>query len=101
MIYLGVETAEPEIDEEVLDDVDLDSLLNEEKQIVIYNDDYNTFQHVIVCLVKYCKHNQLQAEQCAHIIHNNGKCSVKGGSYDKLKPIHEALLENGLNSKIE
>jgi ATP-dependent Clp protease adaptor protein ClpS len=101
MICTGIEILEPEIDEEVLADIDLDELIDEEKQIIIYNDDVNTFQHVIGCLIKYCKHNELQAEQCAHIIHNNGKCSVKGGSYTKLKPIHEALLENGLNSKIE
>ena len=101
MICKRVEILERQVDEEVLEDIDLDELINEEKSIIIYNDDVNTFQHVISCLVKYCKHNPLQAEQCANIIHHNGKCSVKGGSYNKLKPIHETLLEKGLRSKIE
>lgn len=97
----SIEILQPDVDEEILDKIDLDELLDEEKQIIIYNDDVNTFQHVIECLIKYCDHESMQAEQCAHIIHNNGKCSVKGGSYTKLKPIHETLLEKGLNSRIE
>jgi len=71
------------------------------KQIVLYNDDFNTFDHVIECLVKYCKHDTLQAEQCAYIVHYNGKCSVKNGSYKELEPICTALLEKGLNAEIE
>jgi ATP-dependent Clp protease adaptor protein ClpS len=73
----------------------------ESNSIVLYNDDVNSFQHVIECLVKYCRHNPHQAEQCATIVHFNGKCSVKDGSYDDLKPICEALLENQLRAKIE
>jgi len=97
----SIEILDPQIDEDILSEIDIDELINEEKHIVIYNDEFNSFQHVISCLVKYCEHNPLQAEQCANIIHHNGKCSVKGGEYKKLKPIHEALLENGLTSKIE
>ncbi|MBX7182025.1 MAG: ATP-dependent Clp protease adaptor ClpS [Bacteroidia bacterium] len=80
-------------------------LLEEEKQesneIMLYNDDYNTFEHVIYCLVRYCKHHPFQAEQCAYIVHHNGKCSVKTGSFKELKPICEALLEKGLSARIE
>ena len=91
------------IDEDILIEEEISELVNssKEKQIVVYNDDYNTFDHVIECFVKYCKHQRLQAEQCANIIHNNGKCSVKKGSLKDLKPINEALCENGLNARIE
>jgi ATP-dependent Clp protease adaptor protein ClpS len=93
------------IDEDILieEDVDLDSAISKllEQQIVVYNDDVNTFDHVILCFIKYCNHELIQAEQCATIIHNNGKCAVKNGTYNKLKPICEALLDNGLRAKIE
>lgn len=69
--------------------------------LVVYNDNVNTFQHVIACLIKYCYHSPLQAEQCAHIIHHNGKCQVKLGYYEKLKPIRDALADKGLKVKIE
>ena len=79
----------------------IESLLAPTKNIVVYNDDVNTFEHVILCLIKYCRHSLEQAEQCIHIIHNNGKCAVKSGSFNKLKHIYEALLENGILAKIE
>jgi ATP-dependent Clp protease adaptor protein ClpS len=74
--------------------------LLKQREIVIFNDDYNTFMHVIECLVKYCKHESLQAQQCAFIIHHNGKCSVKTGTYEKLLPIVSVLLEKGLSAEI-
>lgn len=73
----------------------------ENKAIIVYNDDFNSFQHVIECLVAYCSHNPEQAEQCAHIIHNNGKTDVKHGSLDKLIPVYEALRDSKLTVKIE
>ena len=90
---------EPEIEHEL--DVLIQEVTAKTKAIILYNDDYNTFNHVIDCLVKYCDHNIIQAEQCALIVHHNGKCDVKHGSYDKLKPVCEALLEQGLTAKIE
>ena len=71
------------------------------KKIIVYNDEVNSFQHVINCLMKYCKHDIEQAEQCAWIIHTKGKCSIKEGTYDNLKPMKEALTENGISAKIE
>lgn len=94
-----LEVLEPEVDEQV--DQAVEELINPTKAIILYNDDYNTFPHVIECLRKYCGHSMEQAEQCALIIHYNGKCDVKSGTYDKLKPVCEALLENGLTAKIE
>ena len=68
--------------------------------IILFNDDVNTFEWVIECLMKYCGHDSIQAEQCAHIVHHNGKCGVKTGTLHKLKPICEALLQKGLSAEI-
>ena len=73
----------------------------EDKQIVVYNDDFNTFDHVINSLIKVCKHDPIQAEQCTFLIHHKGKCSVKKGSYEKLEPMCTALLERGITAEIE
>jgi len=72
-----------------------------EKSIVLYNDDYNTFDHVIDCLVDICDHNPFQAEQCAMIVHYKGKCGVKSGSLKKLHPLKSALSLKGLDAIIE
>ncbi len=69
--------------------------------IVLYNDDVNSFEHVIDCLIKYCEQSPEQAEQCATIVHHKGKYAVKHGDYDTLRPIYEALLDNHLSAKIE
>ncbi|MES2761051.1 MAG: ATP-dependent Clp protease adaptor ClpS [Bacteroidota bacterium] len=68
--------------------------------IILYNDDVNTFEWVIECLVRYCGHDPIQAEQCAHIVHYKGKCAVKEGTLEELKPICETLLEKGLSAEI-
>jgi ATP-dependent Clp protease adaptor protein ClpS len=73
----------------------------EDKQIVVYNDDFNTFDHVIDSLNKVCKHDPIQAEQCTFLIHQKGKCSVKKGAYKKLEPMCTALLERGITAEIE
>ncbi|MBK9283247.1 MAG: ATP-dependent Clp protease adaptor ClpS [Sphingobacteriaceae bacterium] len=88
---------------EIIEEEVIEIILKEEavKALVLYNDDVNTFDWVIQCLVKVCGHNSLQAEQCAFIVHNNGKCVVKNGTFNKLKPLCESLLEKGLNAKIE
>ncbi len=79
---------------EVLDDV------MHPKNLVVFNDDFNTFEHVIETLIKVCRHSTLQAEQCAHIIHNRGKCSVKKGSPAQLKPMKEAICDAGIDAKV-
>ena len=81
--------------------VDAITLEIDEKDLILYNDDHNTFEHVIACLQNYCDHSSIQAEQCAWIVHNNGKCSIKRASFDRLKPICEALLDAGLSAVIE
>jgi len=73
----------------------------ESLSIILYNDEVNTFDHVIHCLMKYCEHSAVQAEQCAWITHYKGKCQVKTGSFEQLRPQCEALLEQGLSAFIE
>lgn len=71
-----------------------------DNDLLIYNDDVNTFEHVIDSLVKVCKHEMIQAEQCTWIIHYNGKCAVKKGEFESLKPLRDALCERGIDAKI-
>lgn len=80
-----------------------DVLVMEEKlqNIILYNDDVNTFDFVIDSLIEVCNHDVIQAEQCTYIVHYVGKCAVKRGTYKKLRPICEALLERGLTATIE
>lgn len=93
------------IDTKIEEQVKIDELIKEliepSKAIILYNDDVNSFEDVIDCLIKYCKHNNEQAEQCAMLVHYNGKCDVKNGSFDDLLPIYTALLDNKLKVKIE
>ena len=81
--------------------VDAENLEAKGYEIVLHNDDYNTFDHVIAMLVRYCEHTEEQAHQCALIVHFKGKCSVKKGDYDDLRPRCEALLQAGLTATIE
>lgn len=69
-------------------------------EIVLYNDDVNTFDHVIDTLIRVCNHDEIQAEQCALLVHYKGKCTVKTGSFDELKPQCTQLLEAGLSAEI-
>ncbi len=71
------------------------------KKLVLFNDEVNTFDHVIDALQQVCRHSQEQAEQCTMIIHYNGKCSVKEGSEKKLKPMWEAILDRGISAEIQ
>ena len=69
-------------------------------EIVLFNDDVNTFDHVIETLILVCQHAAEQAEQCAILVHYKGKCTVKTGSFDELKPQCTRLLQAGLNAEI-
>ena len=73
----------------------------ETKDIILYNDDVNTFDYVVDLLMKYCDHQPIQAEQCTWIVHHNGKCQVKRGEVAELKPICQALCDAGLSAVIE
>ncbi len=69
-------------------------------EIVLFNDEVNTFDHVIQTLIAACDHTAEQAEQCALIVHYNGKCTVKTGEYNDLKPRCSQLLQAGLSAEI-
>lgn len=86
--------------EKVLEEVLLEESVSFNNEIVLYNDDVNTFEHVIDTLMKVCRHTPEQAEQCSIIVHYNGKCTVKTGVYDELKPQCTQLLEAGLSAEI-
>jgi ATP-dependent Clp protease adaptor protein ClpS len=74
--------------------------LSTQNEIVLFNDDVNTFDHVIETLIYACDHTSEQAEQCSLIVHYKGKCTVKTGLYDDLKPRCSMLLEAGLSAEI-
>ncbi len=82
------------------EEVDLLEKEVELKKLMVWNDDVNTFDHVIISLMEICDHTELQAEQSAYLIHTTGKHDVKRGTFEKLKPMCEALLERGINAEI-
>ena len=81
-----------------------DVLLLEEvidlKNLVVYNDDINTFEHVIQTLIQVCKHAPEQAEQCTYLIHYKGKCTVKVGSFEELEAMCSAIHDRGISADI-
>lgn len=70
------------------------------KDLVVFNDDFNTFEHVINTLIRVCKHSPEQAEQCTLLIHFKGKCAVKTGLFEELKPMKDSICEAGIDAKI-
>ncbi|WP_431158842.1 ATP-dependent Clp protease adaptor ClpS [Winogradskyella poriferorum] len=78
----------------------LDEQVVNQNEIVLFNDDVNTFEHVIDTLIYACDHTPEQAEQCSIIVHYKGKCTVKTGPYEDLKPRCSKLLEAGLSAEI-
>lgn len=87
-----------QIEELILEDEEVVSV--EEHQLIVFNDDVNTFDHVIKTLIDVCGHTPEQAEQCTWIIHYKGKCSVKEGSFSKLKPMRDAICDRGISAEI-
>ena len=78
----------------------LEEAVETQNEIVLFNDDVNTFDHVINTLIYACEHTAEQAEQCALLVHYKGKCTVKTGLYDDLKPRCSMLLDAGLSAEI-
>ncbi len=81
---------------DVMEVIETTDLMN----LVVFNDDFNSFDHVIATLIKVCKHSPEQAEQCTLLIHNKGKCAVKNGTFDFLRPFREAICEVGIDARI-
>ena len=86
--------------EQIKEDTDLAEIKVNEHQIVLFNDDVNTFDHVVETLIRVCDHTLEQAEQCSIIVHYKGKCTVKTGSYEELKPRCTQLLQADLSAEI-
>ncbi len=80
---------------------DTDELLSENNLLVLFNDEHNTFNHVIDTLIELCDHEPLQAEQCALITHFKGKCKVLNGPFEELKSIHEQMGVRDLTVEIQ
>lgn len=96
MIQTGTNIQTKEFDEvDVLDQVDFPF------QLIVWNDEVNTFDWVIDTLMEVCSHSLEQAEQCALLIHTKGKYAVKNGEYDTLKPMCDAITERKINATIE
>ncbi|UKM64539.1 ATP-dependent Clp protease adaptor ClpS [Flavobacteriaceae bacterium GSB9] len=86
--------------EKVSEELLLEEEVVTQNEIILYNDDVNTFEHVIETLIYACDHTAEQAEQCSLIVHYKGKCTVKTGLYDDLKPRCSMLLDAGLSAEI-
>ncbi len=82
-------------------DTDVLTDVQEPYQLIVWNDEVNTFDNVIQALVDICGHTEQQAEQCALIIHFNGKYAVKSGEYEDLKPMCDAITNRGIGATIE
>lgn len=79
---------------------DEDVVTVEEHSLVVFNDDVNTFDHVIDTLIKVCDHTPEQAEQCTWIIHYKGKCTVKEGAFNTLKSMRDAICDRGISAEV-
>jgi len=87
---------QPEVLVEVMEAVETTDVMD----LIVFNDEHNTFEHVINTLIKVCKHTAEQAEQCTMLIHYKGKCAVKNGSFDFLRPMRESICEAGIDARI-
>jgi ATP-dependent Clp protease adaptor protein ClpS len=80
---------------------EVDMLLSQPYKIILHNDDHNSFEWVITCLMKICGHEFEQANQCAHLVHFKGECDVKYGDFEKLSVMKEKLQNAGLSVTLE
>ena len=74
---------------------------NKTHKIVIYNDDVNSYDYITACLIRMCKHDPIQAEQCAVVAHNIGKCSVKSGNYLDMYDLKSTFDDLDINCELE
>lgn len=91
----------PRTREESVADIDILTDAEEPYSLIVWNDEVNSFDWVIQTLMEVCKHTTEQAEQCAMIIHTQGKYGVKRGSYEELKPMCDAITDRGIGATIE
>ena len=101
MYFCPVKGINPNIKTESFEETDVLTSVEGPCNLIVWNDEVNTFEWVIETLMDICGHTHEQAEQCAYIIHFHGKYAVKNGSYDDLKPQCDAITERGINATIE
>lgn len=78
-----------------------DIQIADNSKLIVYNDEFNTFDWVIECFMQVCNHTYEQSEQLSLLIHFKGKAVVKTAPFDKLKPMKDALVDRGLSAVIE
>lgn len=89
------------MDETILEEtVELNEQVVKEHILVLFDDNVNTFDHVINLLIKVCDHDAIQAEQCAMLVHYTGKCAVKNGEFKELSIMGEMLADAGLTVEV-
>ena len=86
--------------EKIQEEVDVLEKEVNQHEIVLFNDDVNTFDFVIDSLIDVCEHTLEQAEQCSILVHYKGKCTVKTGEYKDLKPRCSKLQQLGLSAEL-
>ncbi len=86
---------------DISEETDVLTAEDEGCNLIVWNDDVNTFEWVIETLIEVCGHSHEQAEQCSYFIHYKGKYAVKNGSYDDLKPQCDAITDRGINATVE
>ena len=89
------------VDTDVMEMVEVKTKTTSPYQIIVWNEDVNTFEWVIDTLMEICGHSFEQAEQCAYIIHFSGKYAVKNGAYEDLRPMVDAILDRGISATLE
>lgn len=94
-------TMSTEVQEETLTLEEILSALKPNHQLILWNDDVNTFEHVIFCLGKYLDYNEHQAEKIAWTVHTEGKCAILEGSFTQLEVYRKILQQEGLTVSIE
>jgi len=86
--------------EKIQEELDVLTQETPKHEIILHNDDVNTFDYVIDSLISVCDHTLEQAEQCTILVHYKGKCAVKTGEYKDLEPRCSKLLQLGLSAEI-
>ena len=76
-------------------------VLEKTHKLVLYNDSENDFLYVMALLIRYCNHERDQAEQCALITHNVGKCDIKSGNFMDMLELHSTLSQLSLKVELE
>jgi ATP-dependent Clp protease adaptor protein ClpS len=98
---MAVQLNKPGAVEEQAYDTDILTDPESPYSLIVWNDEVNSFDWVIQTLIEVCNHSTEQAEQCAMIIHTQGKYAVKQGSYEELKPMCDAITDRGIGATIE